>query len=155
MEYTDIISLADAKNYLRIDDTVSEDDRAISQMINASFRFIENWTNHILEQRDKTYSLENDFVSVYDYPIQEIVSPVTAVETKKPLYSNFEVLNGESELILTVGYNDSVEVPDDLIQVAYEILDIYYYGSKDGQSVGKKLSALSVDTLNYYKRFIL
>jgi len=135
MEYTDIISLADAKNYLRIDDTVSEDDRAISQMINASFRFIENWTNHILEQRDKTYSLENDFVSVYDYPIQEIVSPVTAVETKKPLYSNFEVLNGESELILTVGYNDSVEVPDDLIQVAYEILDIYYYGSKDGQSV--------------------
>ena len=69
MAYLDIITLSDAKTYLRIDDTLSDDDAQISRMIKASLSQIERVTNYILFARSKSYVIEDSKVNVYDYPI--------------------------------------------------------------------------------------
>ena len=111
MVYTDIISLEEAKNYLRIDDDLTEDDNSIIRMIEASLRYIEKYTDVIF----------------YD----------------------------TVDLILNVGFTDESEIPQDLLEVAFEMIDLYYYGEKDGKPIQKKLSSLSMDTLNIHKRFWL
>ena len=54
MAYLDIVSLADAKNYLKIDDTLTEDNSNITRMIKASLSQIERITNHVLFARSKS-----------------------------------------------------------------------------------------------------
>ena len=53
------------------------------------------------------------------------------------------------KVVLNVGYDDVDNVPQDLIEVAYEMIDIMYY-NKDS-----KLSNLAKMTLDNYKRFII
>jgi len=53
------------------------------------------------------------------------------------------------QLVLNIGYADVANVPQDLIEVAYEMIDIMYY-NKEG-----KLSNLAKMTLDGYKRFII
>ena len=76
MSYLTIITLADAKTYLRIDDTLTEDDANITRMINASLSQIEVLTNHILYVREKDYLFVECKVSVYDYTINSVTSPI-------------------------------------------------------------------------------
>ena len=64
MAYIDIIPLADAKVYLRIDDTLTEDDAQITRMINGALSYVERYTSHILYARDKEYRFIDGFVSV-------------------------------------------------------------------------------------------
>jgi len=52
-------------------------------------------------------------------------------------------------LVLNIGYANVADVPQDLIEVAYEMIDIMYY-NKEG-----KLSNLAKMTLDGYKRFII
>ena len=88
MAYLDVIPLADAKLYLRIDDDMNEDDNQITRMINASLSYIERYTNVMLFARDKEYRLIDGFVRVYDYPINSVVT-VDYERTDRSLYSNF------------------------------------------------------------------
>ena len=44
--YLDVITLERAKNYLRIDADLMEDDAEIESMINGALRYIEKRTNH-------------------------------------------------------------------------------------------------------------
>ena len=78
MAYLDIIPLADAKIYLRIDDTLTEDDTQITRMINVALSYVERYTNHVLFAKEKTYRLINGCISVYDYPIKESKRPNTS-----------------------------------------------------------------------------
>ena len=48
MSYLNIISLEEAKNYLRVDIDLTEDDNQITAMIKSSLGFVEKHTNHIL-----------------------------------------------------------------------------------------------------------
>lgn len=153
MAYIDIIPLADAKIYLRIDDDMTEDDNQIIRMINGSLSYIEKYTQHILFARDKEYRLIDGCVSVYDYPINSEVTLDLEVENKT-IYNNY-ILGYENDLItLNVGYEDIDDVPDELIEVAYEIIDIFYYGKETGKTIAN-ISELSMMILNQNKRFIL
>ena len=67
MAYLDIITLADAKTYLRIDDTLTEDDAQITRMIKASLSQIERITNYIFFARSKSYVVENCSVNVLEF----------------------------------------------------------------------------------------
>ncbi len=60
MAYLDIITLADAKIYLRIDDTLTEDDAQITRMIKASLSQIERITNYIFFARSKSLSTRDN-----------------------------------------------------------------------------------------------
>ena len=269
MAYIDIIPLADAKVYLRIDDTLTEDDAQITRMISAALSYVENYTNHILVSADKTYRMVNGFVRVYDYPINSVVSPLanvyatgtaqctsciatdtltvngneyTGVTGTPADFTEFSVdtsdtvtaaslaraINGDTrlgtlgdvsatstgdtvtittnkkgfagnattlaqtggtitvsgatftggldgdldvdkatlytsycsgsinkDLILNVGYDTVSDIPQALVEVAYEIIDSLYYEKETNKSVGLKVSAISQMMLDQYKRYIL
>jgi len=154
MAYIDVITLADAKLYLRVDDTLTEDDAQITRMINAALSYIERYTNVILFARDKEYRLIDGFVRVYDAPINSEVTADLVVENKT-LYNNY-CLGTTNDLIeLNVGYTDVANIPQELIEVAYEIIELMYYEKETNKSHLNNLSSLSTMILNNYKRFIL
>jgi|ETNmetMinimDraft_12_1059888.scaffolds.fasta_scaffold09039_3 hypothetical protein len=153
MAYTDIISLDDAKLYLRVDDTQTEDDTQITRMINGALSYVERYTNYILFARDKEYRLIDGKVRVYDYPINsEVTSDLES--SNKTLHTIYTLGSDNSLITLNVGYVSNTDIPQELIEVAYEIIDIYYYGKESGKTMAD-LSPLSKDVLNNYKRFIL
>ena len=126
MAYIDVISLERAKNYLRIDTTLTDDDAEITAMINAACRYVEKRTNHILYARDIIYKGSCQ-VKVYDYPINSIV---TVPAPFKVDFAMFTCYPDVKEVELNVGYGVD-EVPDDLIQAMLQMLHVFYYESEE------------------------
>tara|TARA_R110000787_G_scaffold112981_1_gene221943 strand:+ start:251 stop:724 length:474 start_codon:yes stop_codon:yes gene_type:complete len=157
MAYIDIISLEQAKVYLRVDDTLTEDDNGITRMINAAFKYIETYTDVLVFARGIDYDVPDGLLKLYQYPINTDLTALTGYTyEKKGLYYNFcEDAGLTAVLTLNMGFDDVANIPQDLIEVAYELIDLYYYGEKDGKAVAKKLSSLSVDVLNQNKRFLV
>ena len=154
MAYLDIITLADAKVYLRIDDTLTEDDAQITRMINASLSYVERYTNYVLFAKDKDYRLINGIVSVYDYPINsEVTADLTS--ENKTLYTNYTLGSSNDLITLNVGYAVITDIPQELIEVAYEIIELMYYEKETNKSHLNSLSSISTMILNNYKRFII
>jgi hypothetical protein len=148
MSYLDVITLDRAKNYLRIDLGNSDDDDEIISMINASLRFIEKRTNHIMFEQDKTYRGVCQ-VKVYDFPINSIVTTPTPFNLD---YSLFKIFPNDKEVVLNVGYAIDT-VPDDLIQAALQMLKVWYYESE--KQVNTTLIPMAVhEVLDIYKRFM-
>ena len=145
MSYLDVISLQRAKDYLRVDLGFIDDDEQITSMINASLRFIEKRTNHIM------YAQEKDFagvcqVKVYDFPINT-VSPLFNVN-----YSLFKIFPNDNKVTLNVGYAVG-EVPDELIEAALQMIKVWYYESE--KQVNSTLIPESVhEVIDIYKRFL-
>jgi len=157
MAYTDVISLSEAKNYLRIDDTLTEDDNAIIRMINASLRYVEKYTDVLVFARDVDYLVKEGLLKLYQFPINTDLTTLTdyTVE-RKGIFVNICANNTDTvDLTLNVGYTDPADIPQELLEVAYELIDLYYYGEKDGKPIQKKLSPMSMDALNINKRFWL
>lgn len=154
MAYLDIIPLADAKIYLRIDDDLTEDDAQITRMIKGALEYVEKWTNYILFARDKEYRLIDGCVKVYDYPINSEVTSDLESENKT-LYTNYTLGTSNDLITLNVGYADVNDIPQSLIEVAYEIIELMYYEKETNKSHLTDLSSLSKSILNNYKRFII
>ena len=153
MAYIDVITLADAKLYLRVDDTLTEDDAQITRMINAALSYVEKYTNVIVFARDKEYRLTDGCVRVYDYPINsEVTADLTAVN--KTLYTNYTFGTSNDLIELNVGYVDETDIPQEVIEAAYEIIDIYYYGKESGKTMAD-LSPMSKQGLDQFKRFLM
>lgn len=156
MAYLDIITLADAKTYLRIDDTLTEDDAQITRMIKASLSQIERVTNYILFARSKSYVVDNCKVNVYDYPINSLTTPSIATSVERSIYTTYTTtLSTDLNVVLNVGYADTINVPSDLIEVAYEMIDLMYYSPETGKSIKADLSELSKMILGNYTRFFI
>ena len=115
---------------------------------------IENYTNYILFARDKEYRLIDGCVRVYDFPINSEVTLELESENKT-LYTNYSLGYTNDLITLNVGYVDPAEIPQDLIEVAYEIIELMYYEKETNKSHLNSLSSLSHMTLNQYKRFII
>ncbi len=152
--YTDIISLEQAKIYLRIDDTLTEDDLQITRMIKGALSFIEQYTNYIFFPRDKDYRLINGCVRVYDYPINSEVTTELEV-TNKTLYNIYKKGYNNDIITLNVGYSDPANIPQELIEVAYVMIKNMYYEKENNKTLIDRLDTLSKITLENYKRFIL
>lgn len=155
MSYLTVITLAQAKEYLRVDDTLTEDDAQITRMINGALAYVEKWTNILVFDREKTYLMVNGCINVYDYPINSVTTPTDINVDYKTLYNQYYTTSVDtSDLVLDVGYDDPDDIPQDIIEVAYEIISLFYYEKETGKGV-KDLSSLSIDVLNTNKRFIL
>ena len=153
MAYIDVIPLADAKVYLRIDDTLTEDDAQITRMINASLKYVEGFTNVLVYARDKEYLFDDCKVNVYDFPINTTTLPTDVESKRKALLTQYTTTDTDLEdITLNVGYTDPADVPSDLIEVAYEILGLLYEG-KDGD-VSNNLTTMSKMILQQEKRFV-
>lgn len=125
MSYLTVITLDRAKNYLRIDANLTEDNAEITSMINAACRYVEKRTNHILFSRNKVYD-GNCQVKVFDYPINAIVTTPTPFSVKRSLYTIYPDVK---TVELTVGYATNT-VPDDLIQPMLQMIKVFYYESE-------------------------
>lgn len=152
MAYIDIISLATARNYLRIDDDFTEDDESIVKMINASLSFIEKRTNHIMFPRDKDY-FGSCSVNVYDYPIND-PDPITDNYSlcKYSTYSNFRTIDGF--ISLNVGYIDPLDIPSELIECAMQMLKVWYYDGEK-QTNTTLIPESVMQSIDINRRFLL
>lgn len=149
MAYIDVITLERAKNYLRIDVDLTDDDTEITSMINAALRFIEKRTNHIMFARDIVYT-QGCQVKVYDYPINSIVTDPAPYQVD---FSTWVVFIDTKTVELNVGYENAEDVPDELIQAALQMIKVWYYESE--KQVNSTLIPESVkEAIDVYRRFI-
>ena len=157
MAYQDIITIDQAKAYLRIDDGMSADDMFVGIMINTAFQYIEQFTNVICVAVDKVYRYDdNKEVRVYDFPINTEILPSGVDVEYNDLYEIYYSDFGSDieSVSLNVGYELATDVPNDLVVVAYEIIDVLYYGKESGKSIDD-LSPMAMQILWNNKRFML
>lgn len=156
MAYLDVVTLADAKNYLRIDDTLSDDDSRITSMIKASLSLIERRTNILVYARSKSYLFQDYCVKVYDYPINTLIEPIDATEMEMELYSIFETSNSsDKKITLNVGYETADEVPSEIIECALEYVKYLYYDSENNNGKSNEIPYYIQNMINQMKRFII
>ena len=150
MSYLTVISVADAKNRLGIDDTFH--DSTIESMIKSSLSSIENQTCKYFYARNKEYTLNKGSVKVYDFPINSVVSPDSEDDykvTKKTLHSIYTVSDSDTETItLNIGYTSVDNIPVELIEVAHEMI------FKSFNRLNDPLSMISKTAINQNKRFV-
>jgi len=148
MSYLTVISLARAKNYLRIDLDLTDDDVEITSMINAACRYTERITNHIFYAQQKTYTSLGE-VKVYDFPINSITT------SPAPTFINYSMFTLYEDVLtveLNVGYAVGL-VPDELIQACLQMIKVWYYESE--KQVNSTLIPESVkEAMHVYKRFL-
>lgn len=148
MSYLNIITLERAKNYLRVDSNLTEDDTEIISMISAAFRYIEKRTNHIMYVREVEYKGSCQ-VKVYDYPINSLITDPVPWALERSLYTIFPDVKA---VTLNVGYGTD-QVPDVFIQSALQIIKVWYYESE--KQVNSQMIPISVkEALESEIRFI-
>ena len=150
MAFIDVVTLAEAKSYLRVDDGFTADDSLITILINAAGNIIEAHTNHLLYAREKTYKFYDGYVRVYDYPINSVTSPDEAdMEVEElSLYTLYEYSSGD--LVLNVGYAVA-DVPPLLKIKMMEVIDALYNGN-DNESITNFNDDL-YKSISMYRRF--
>lgn len=167
MSYTDVLSLATAKTYLKVEHT--DTDAEITAMINAACEYLEKQTGHIFYSRNKTYELAGaDCINVYDYPITAVVKGVDedgvdvalTFQTNydkavKTLYTQYYGIDSDAEqLVLTVGYESASDVPKGLVEAAKMIVKALYY-SHDAETIDDALPMAAKMIINTHRRFIV
>lgn len=126
MSYLTVISLERAKNYLRIDTTLTDDDDEITSMISAACSYIEKRTNLIFYPRDKTYKGSCQ-VKVYDYPINSIVTTPTPFAYEQLM---FTIYPDVKTVELNVGFVNPLNIPSELIQACLQMIKVWYFESE-------------------------
>jgi hypothetical protein len=153
--YTDVISLEQAKLYLRIDDDQTVTDDEITQMINSSLSFIEKRTQHIFKTRNKVYYKDCALVqkaTVYDYPIN---NPEGEGFIEGIVYkTNKAIVPTVNDMVtLNIGYDDVDDIPSELIDAALQIIKVWFYeGEKQANTTLIPLSVMQSIDVN--RRFI-
>jgi hypothetical protein len=153
--YTDVISLEQAKLYLRIDDDQTVTDDEITQMINSSLSFIEKRTQHIFKTRNKVYYKDCALVqkaTVYDYPIN---NPEGEGFIEGIVYkTNKAIVPTANDMVtLNIGYESVDDIPSELIDAALQIIKVWFYeGEKQANTTLIPLSVMQSIDVN--RRFI-
>ena len=155
--YIEVISLTQAKNYLRIDDTLTEDDNFITSCINAAFAWMERYTNHIIKEQTKDIYASTakecgkNVYNIYNFPIESITNdPDTFIS--KVYNTKVRIVSNEDPMNITFGYASVADVPEPLIQAAYAIIQVWYYNSE--KTIQSNLVPDSVKfAINPYRRF--
>ena len=170
MGYIDVLPLSEATDYLRIDDAQNETDIEITSMIKAAFKFIERNTNIlVVNQQAKEYIITGGCVRVYDYPINSVVKGIdddgedVALVYKTDYdrninhgYTEYVEIDSDAEkLVLNVGYTEPSDVPEDIVQIAKELIKTMYYEQETNQTIDDMLSPQSRQSLEQMKRFIV
>ena len=149
MSYLTVITLDQAKTYLRVDDTLTEDDNQITMMINASLSMVERYTQNYVYKREEEFTVLDGNGRIYAHPVNSVVDPVDTVVKNVGLYSWYSHGSDTFTLTLDVGWENVEDVPAELIEVGFEtIREMYYEGSNS-------LSDLSKQALAKHMRFLI
>ena len=157
MSYLSVVTLQDAKDFLRVDSDNNDDNNQITQMIKSACSLVERRTNHILYARDKNYLFQDYTAYVYDYPINSIEAPSSNVTEKEfELYNIYDTTNSnDTTLTLNVGYGSPSNVPDELKELVLNIVKFYYYEQEENKGSKGKLPIFLEQSMNMLKRFII
>lgn len=149
MAYIDVISLDRAKDYLRIDLSLTDEDNEITAMINGACSYIEKRTNLIFYPRNKTYKGACQ-VKVYDYPINSIVTDPSPFAYEQPMYTIYPDVK---TVELNVGFTEPIDIPFELVQACLQMIKVWYYESE--KQVNTTLIPDSVkEAIDLNRRFI-
>ena len=145
MSYSNVLPLSEVKNYLRIDEDFTDDDDSIARMTKAALQFIEQRTNHLFFQRDKTYLRGEKYINIFDYPVS-YTGDLTKLD-----YAGKTVFDADS-VTVQVGYEMKEDIPAALLEAALQMIKVFYYESE--KQVNTTLIPESVhQILNDYRRF--
>lgn len=125
MNALDIISLADAKEFLVVD--FPDKDKEITRHIKSAVSIVERYTSYMLYERSISYTLPAcGYEEIYLYPISFPSGTVTIPQTLSV------ILKGKVGLVVnaTVGYSDVTLIPENLIDACYKIIT-YLFENKD------------------------
>jgi hypothetical protein len=154
MSYLNVITLEQAKQYLRVDEDLSDDDSQIEQMIKSALSTIERRTNILFYARDKKYIFQDYCVKVYDYPINSVVSTFNVDTEQKTLFTNYQTNTGDNEIVLNVGYDNTDNIPFELVDCAFQYIKYLYYEAETNKANKGDLPTWLNDMINQNKRFI-
>lgn len=118
MRYNSVITTAEAKQHLGVDD--DSRDAEIERMVRTCLSKVESETNVHVIDKDKVYYYDNGCVVVYDYPINSTTSTTHEV-TVKTLHSVYTDTETET-ITLNIGYSDPAQVPEGLKDMALILL---------------------------------
>ena len=151
--YENIMSVAEAKHYLRLENDFTEDDPDIERMIASALEYISKQTGYIFRVQDKTYRQDYDCNTfIYDYPVN-----TTDFSPNIPLYYSgyINFVNADS-ITASVGFTSKNDegFPSALIDCALQIIKVWYYSSENNENT--TLLPMSVkQTIDTYRRFII
>ena len=150
--YTDVLSLEQAKLYLKIDDGQTITDNEIIGMINSALSFIEKRTQHIFKTRDKVYYKDCALVQqvkVYDYPIDN-----TETEFDIVYKLNYAIVPTVNDVAtLTIGYSSVDDIPAELIDSALQLINYWFYNSETKNAMNT-VPDFVVSNMDVCRRFI-
>lgn len=130
MTALDVISLVDAKEYLRVD--YADQDSVITRNIKSAVALIEQYTDVMLYERERTYSLLGCSLEIYDSPIQ--FTGTLPTKTKQMAMSVIVYGKSGETFTANVGYSDTNEIPQNLVDACYKMIT-YLYENRDAYSV--------------------
>ena len=133
----EIITVADVKNYVRIDTTA--DDALISQMISQARLWCENYISRDIVAKNRTYYIDITDSGLFDLPFGP-VSSISLITIDGKATTSYEILGLDNETIeldqgsaervkityITTGLNDSL-----LKQAMLQLISTYYDNRAD------------------------
>lgn len=151
--YENIISVTEAKRYLRLEDDFTEDDTDIERMISSALEYITKQTNYVFRVQNKTYRQDYDCNTfIYDYPVN-----TTDFSPNIPLYySGYIKFRNADVITASVGFESKAYYgfPSALIDCALQMIKVWYYESE--KNVNTTLLPQNVQQIiDTYRRFII
>lgn len=149
--YTDVINLKQAKDYLKIDEGQTATDNEILSMINSALSYIEKRTNHIFKTRDKLYYKDCALVeqaTVYDYPIINTDNLDITYKANKAIVPTIG-----GYVTLTCGYTNVDDIPSELIDCALQLINFWFYNSENKEAFTNVPNFIS-NNIDINRRFI-
>lgn len=151
--YENIISVSEAKRYLRLDDFFTEDDPDIERMIASTLEYITKQTNIYFRVQDKTYRQDYDCNTfIYDYPVN-----TTDFSPNIPLYYSGYIKFVNTDVVTaSIGFTSKTDegFPNALIDCALQMVKVWYYESE--KNVNTTLLPENVkQVIDTYRRFII
>jgi hypothetical protein len=135
--YLDIITIEEAKKYLRISDT--NFDNQIIRYIQSSCISFEQKTRHFLATKENV-NYKKD-VRYYDFPISD--------ESNVNICSLYFIPN--EDVTLTLGYTDREEVPENIRQALFKMIEGMYYAEENNEYF--TMNSFTANVIHQYKRF--
>jgi len=127
MDALDVVSLAVAKEHLVVD--FPDKDADITRNIKTAVALVEVVTNHMLYEREKSYSIPSSgYLEIYDYPFA-VISSSSGLTTTHNVLSSAILAEAGSTVNANVGYA-SGDVPSNLIEAVLKIVT-YLFENKD------------------------
>lgn len=126
MTALDVISLDEAKEYLRVD--YDDQNNVITRNIKTAVSLIEEYTNIFLYEREKQYTVTgNCGIEIFDYPIELADS---SLKVKQNVLSLTVFDKQGNSVLATVGYSTIDYIPANLIDACYKLIT-YLYENRD------------------------